>query len=142
MTKSLPRHVRSAPLKTEQLSSKVLVVDDQFTVRELQRSILEAAGYRVETASDGREALNRLAADPQISLMVTDIEMPKMGGIELLRSLRSKRNSSSLPIVVVSSRGDEEDRRLGAEAGADAYIAKDEFNQQALLDTVQRLITA
>jgi two-component system, chemotaxis family, sensor kinase CheA len=120
----------------------VLVVDDQFTVRELQRSILEAAGYRVETASDGHEALSRLAADPLIGLMVTDIDMPRMGGIELLRSLRGEPNSSSLPIVVVSSRGDDEDRRLGAEAGADGYIAKDEFNQQALLETVQRLITA
>lgn len=142
VTKSLPDRARSAPLKTEQLPCKVLVVDDQFTVRELQRSILEAAGYRVETASDGHEALGRLAADPRISLMVTDLDMPKMGGIELLRSLRGEPSPSSLPIVVVSSRGDEADRRLGAEAGADAYIAKDEFNQQALLDTVQRLITA
>ena len=142
MTKSLPHRARSTPLERERLPSKVLVVDDQFTVRELQRSILEAAGYRVETASDGHEALSRLAADPRISLMVTDIDMPKMGGIELLRSLRGEPSPSSLPIVVVSSRGDGEDRRLGAEAGADAYIAKDEFNQQALLETVQRLITA
>ena len=142
VTNSLPHRARTTPLEREQLPSKVLVVDDQFTVRELQRSILEAAGYGVETASDGHEALTRLAADPQISLMVTDIDMPKMGGIELLRALRSEHSTSSLPIVVISSRGDVEDRRLGAEAGADAYIAKDEFNQQALLETVQRLIAA
>ena len=63
---------------------KVLVVDDQFTVRELQRSILEAAGYRVETARDGREALARVTGEPDVALVVTDVEMPEMDGIELL----------------------------------------------------------
>jgi two-component system chemotaxis sensor kinase CheA len=64
-----------------------------------------------------------------------------MGGIELLRRLRGDPTQASLPIVVVTARGDEDARRLGVEAGADAYIVKDEFNQQALLDTVQRLLT-
>jgi two-component system, chemotaxis family, sensor kinase CheA len=142
LTKSLSSRARSGLLHNDKVPSKVLVVDDQFTVRELQRSILEAAGYHVETASDGLEALTCLDSDPQISLMVTDIDMPKMGGIELLRTLRAAPSPSSLPVVVVSARGDQEDRRKGIEAGADAYIVKGDFDQQVLLETVQRLTAA
>jgi two-component system chemotaxis sensor kinase CheA len=142
LTKPLASRAHSVLAQKDEVASKVLVVDDQFTVRELQRSILEAAGYRVQTASDGLEALTCLDSDPQISLMVTDIDMPKMGGIELLRTLRAAPSPSSLPVVVVSARGDQEDRRKGIEAGADAYIVKGDFDQQALLETVQRLTTA
>ncbi len=119
---------------------KVLVVDDQFTVRELQRSILEAAGYRVETARDGREALTRVGADPDIELVVTDVEMPAMDGIELLRSIREDSDRPSLPVVVVTSRGGEQHLRRGLDAGADAYIVKDEFSQSTLLETVGGLL--
>jgi two-component system chemotaxis sensor kinase CheA len=142
LTRSLPSRAHPGLVQNDEAPSKVLVVDDQFTVRELQRSILEAAGYQVQTASDGLEALTCLDSDPQISLMVTDIDMPRMGGIELLRTLRAPPSPSSLPVVVVSARGDQEDRRQGIEAGADAYIVKDDFDQQVLLETVQRLTTA
>lgn len=142
LTKSLATRAHSVLAQQEEVASKVLVVDDQFTVRELQRSILEAAGYQVQTASDGLEALTCLDSDPQISLMVTDLDMPRMGGIELLQTLRAAPSPSTLPVVVVSARGDQEDRRKGIEAGADAYIVKGEFDQQALLETVQRLTTA
>lgn len=118
----------------------VLVVDDQFTVRELQRSILEAAGYRVTTAGDGAEALRWLRERPDIALVVTDIEMPEMDGLDLLRAIRARPEGSSLPVVVVTSRGSDEDRARGGEAGADAYIVKAEFDQESLLDTVARLI--
>jgi two-component system, chemotaxis family, sensor kinase CheA len=140
LTRALPHRASTEPVKAGELPSKVLVVDDQFTVRELQRSILESAGYRVETASDGREALTRFEADPKISLMVTDIDMPRMGGIELLRTLRGDPSQASLPIVVVTARGDEEDRRLGIEAGADAYIVKGRFDQDDLVQTIGRLL--
>jgi two-component system chemotaxis sensor kinase CheA len=119
---------------------KVLVVDDQFTVRELQRSILEAAGYRVETARHGREALARVSDSADVDLVVTDVDMPEMTGIELLRAIRDDPGSFSLPVVVVTGRGGAEDRRLGMEAGADAYIVKEEFDQRALLETVGRLL--
>jgi two-component system chemotaxis sensor kinase CheA len=128
--------------KPQQGPGKVLVVDDQFTVRELQRSILEAAGYSVETARDGREALNRVVADGDVGLVLTDLEMPEMTGLELLETIRQDPERLSLPVVVVTSRGSEEDRRRGVEAGADAYIVKDEFDQRALLDTVGRLLAA
>jgi two-component system chemotaxis sensor kinase CheA len=120
----------------------VLVVDDQFTVRELQRSILHASGYRVEVACDGREALDALGAEGDFDLVVTDLQMPEMDGLELLGAIRADPDHSSLPVVVVTSRGSEEDRKRGAEAGADAYIVKDAFDQQALLETVRRLVGA
>jgi two-component system chemotaxis sensor kinase CheA len=128
------------PGATERTAPTVLVVDDQFTVRELQRSILGAAGYRVEVACNGREALDTLARDPEVDLVVTDLQMPEMDGLTLLAAIRSDPNRSLLPVVVVTSRGTEEDRRRGAEAGADAYIVKDEFDQRALLATVEQLI--
>ncbi len=121
---------------------KVLVVDDQFTVRELQRSILRASGYRVEVACDGREALGALSAGGDFDIVVTDLQMPEMDGLALLAAIRADPDRSSLPVVVVTSRGSEEDRKRGAEAGADAYIVKDEFDQQALLETVKRLVGA
>lgn len=121
-------------------SAKILVVDDQFTVRELQRSILEAGGYRVQTATDGRDALAKLKSDPEIALVVTDVDMPELDGIELLETIRSDTARSTLPVIVVSARGREEDRQRGVDAGGDAYIVKGDFDQQTLLDTVQRLI--
>jgi two-component system, chemotaxis family, sensor kinase CheA len=120
--------------------AKVLVVEDSFTVRELQRSILEAAGYRVVTARDGREALSRLEEDKEIGLVVTDIEMPELDGIELVRAIRADERHSELPVVIVTTRGEEEDRRAGLAAGADAYMAKRSFDQQALLDTIGQLV--
>ena len=122
------------------LAPKVLVVEDSYTVRELQRSILEAAGYRVETARDGKAGLDRVTGDDEIALVITDLEMPEMDGLELTRAIRARGERSSLPVIVVTSRGDEEDRRRGVEAGADAYVVKQAFDQQALLDIVERLV--
>ncbi len=137
---ALGRTVRRSS-KHDVAPPKVLVVDDQFTVRELQRSILEAAGYRVETARDGDQALRRIEAEPEIGLVVTDVEMPAMDGIELLHRIRQDGDRSSLPVVVVTSRGGEEHRTRGLDAGADAYIVKDEFSQRTLLETVDRLLS-
>jgi two-component system, chemotaxis family, sensor kinase CheA len=119
---------------------KILVVEDAFTVRELQRSILEAAGYPIVTARNGRDALAVLDRDSAIALVVTDIEMPELDGIGLIRAIRANAALSSLPVVIVTSRGSEEDRRRGIEAGADAYMAKSGFDQQTLLATVERLV--
>jgi two-component system chemotaxis sensor kinase CheA len=118
----------------------VLIVEDSFTVRELQRSILEAAGYRVVTARDGREALERIEEDEEIGLVVTDIEMPEVDGLELVRAIRADERRAGLPVIIVTTRGEEEDRRAGLAAGADAYMAKRSFDQQALLDTIGQLV--
>jgi two-component system, chemotaxis family, sensor kinase CheA len=119
---------------------KVLVVEDSFTVRELQRSILEAAGYPVVTARDGREALGILESDSQIALVMTDFEMPELDGLELTRAIRADGALSSLPVIIITSRGSEDDQHRGIEAGADAYMVKRSFDQQALLATVERLV--
>jgi len=119
---------------------KVLVVDDQFSVRQLQRGILEAAGYRVEVGRDGREALQKVLTDSEIDLVLTDVQMPEMDGFELLRAIREDKTRGSLPVAIVTSKGGEEHRQRGAEEGADAYIVKQEFNQQSLLETIGRLI--
>jgi two-component system chemotaxis sensor kinase CheA len=140
VTKMLPREPTAITAHAERPPSTVLVVDDQFTVRQLQRSILEAAGYNVRTARDGREALATVTADADVELVVTDVQMPGMDGIELLRAIRADSERSSLPVVMVTSRGGEEDRRRGLEAGADAYIVKDRFDQKALLETVGGLL--
>lgn len=121
-------------------AARILVVDDQFTVRELQRSILEAAGHEVAVARDGREALEAINNDADIALVVTDIEMPRMDGFALLDAIRADGRRQALPVVVVTSAASEEYRRRGAELGADAYIVKQDFDQRTLLDTVRRLL--
>jgi two-component system chemotaxis sensor kinase CheA len=119
---------------------KILVVEDSFTVRELQRSILEAAGYQVVTARDGSEALRILGRDASIALVITDVDMPELDGLGLTRAIRADLAHASLPVVIVTSHGSEEDQRTGIEAGADAYMTKRSFDQQALLATVERLV--
>ena len=119
---------------------KILVVEDSFIVRELQRCVLESAGHDVVTASDGREALDALTKDEAIELVVTDLEMPRLGGLDLTRAIRADQHRSSLPVVMVTSRGSEEDRRRGMEAGVDAYIDKQGFQQSALLATIDQLL--
>jgi two-component system chemotaxis sensor kinase CheA len=119
---------------------KILVVEDSFTVRELQRGILEAAGYQVVTARHGNEALRLLGRDPGIALVLTDLDMPELGGLGLTRAIRADPACSALPVVIITARGSPEDQRRGVEAGADAYMTKHGFDQQVLLATVGRLI--
>jgi two-component system chemotaxis sensor kinase CheA len=125
---------------SEPAAPKVLVVEDSLTIRELQRSILEAAGYRVQTARHGRDALGHLDRDEEIDLVVTDVEMPEMDGIELTQTIRAHATCSTLPVVIVTSLGDDDDRQRGIEAGADAYMVKQKFDQHDLLETVERLV--
>jgi two-component system, chemotaxis family, sensor kinase CheA len=141
VTKTRARKHTGITTEVEEQPPTILVVDDQFTVRELQRGILEAAGFRVKTARDGGEALDAVAGAPEVELVVTDVRMPGMDGIELLRAIRGRHKGSSLPVVVVTSQGSDEDRQRGLEAGADAYIVKDQFDQKTLIETVERLLT-
>jgi two-component system, chemotaxis family, sensor kinase CheA len=144
-----PNHLLKAPLgamaldqpdETEESTmTRVLVVDDQFAARELQRSILEAAGHRVEVARNGWEALRLIGELADLDLVLTDVQMPEMDGFELLEAIRADDEHSSLPVVIVTTLGDEDSRRRGVEGGADAYIVKEEFDQQTLLGTIERL---
>lgn len=117
----------------------VLVVEDSLVVRELERNILEAAGFEVRTAVDGNDALARLLERP-VDCVVTDIEMPGMDGISLTAAIRHNSETKDIPVVMVTSRNSEEDKRLGVEAGANAYVTKGSFDQQNLLETVRRLV--
>jgi two-component system chemotaxis sensor kinase CheA len=123
----------------ERAPARILVVDDTLTIRELQRSILRRAGYEVATAPDGDAALRALAERPA-DLVVTDVEMPGMDGFALTRVIRETAALSSTPVLILTSRAGDEDRRRGLEAGADAYLAKSGFDQDALLAAVRRLL--
>lgn len=114
---------------------EVLVVDDALTIRELQRSILERAGYHVRTAEDGREALALLSATP-VDLVVTDVEMPRMDGYALTESIRRTDAIATTPVLILTTLGTDADRRRGLEAGADAYLLKSAFSAEALLAAV------
>lgn len=127
------------PAVTRSVARSVLVVDDALAVRELQRSILERAGYDVRTAVDGIEALALLAERPS-DLVITDVEMPRLGGFELTAAIRAQPGVANAAILILTSRGDEADRRRGLEAGADGYIVKSSFDQAALLEAVERLL--
>ena len=117
----------------------VMVVDDALMVRELQRSILERGGYEVRTASDGAEALAKLAEQPA-DLVVTDLEMPNVDGFTLISSIRAHPRLANIPVLIVSSRASEADHQRGLEAGADGYIVKASFDEAGLLSAVSRLL--
>jgi CheY-like chemotaxis protein len=117
----------------------VLVVEDSVGVRELQRVILEGAGYDVQTAVDGLDGAARLSQDP-VDLVLSDVEMPGMDGFTLTRTLRATRGWEDVPVVIMTSRGDAADQRAGLDAGASAYLLKSEFDQAELIDTVRRLL--
>ena len=135
-----PQVLRAADPSVARPAAKILVVDDQFTVRELERTILEAAGYRVRTAEDGRAALMLLDQEPDIECVVSDVEMPRMDGLDLLEAIRARPQNAALPVIIVSSSDSDEALERGADAGADAWVVKSEFEQEALLETVGRLI--
>ncbi len=117
----------------------VVVVDDTLMVRELQRSILERGGYVVRTASNGAEALAMLIAAPA-DLVVTDVEMPQLDGLQLISNMRSHPGLTNVPVLIVSSHGTDEDRQRGMDAGADGYIVKTSFDEAGLLNAVSRLL--
>jgi CheY-like chemotaxis protein/chemotaxis signal transduction protein len=119
--------------------ARVLVVEDSVGVRELERVILEGAGYDVVTAVDGLDGAARLKGDPA-DLVVSDVEMPGMDGYTLTRTIRRTRGWEQVPVVIMTSRGSEEDQRAGLDAGASAYLLKTEFDQNQLVETVRRLI--
>ena len=106
--------------------SRILLVEDSALTRAMMVRILEGLGYAVEQASDGEQAL-RLLGHTRCDLVLTDIEMPAMDGIELTRRLRGESALGAIPIVVLSTRGSDEDQRRAAEAGADAYLVKTRF---------------
>ena len=118
---------------------RVLVVDDSLTVRELQRKLLTKRGYDVSVAVDGMDGWNMLRADT-FDMVISDIDMPRMDGIELVTLLKRDARLARLPVMIVSYKDRPEDRQRGLDAGADYYLAKSNFHDETLLDIVEDLI--
>ena len=118
---------------------RVLVVDDSLTVRELQRKLLSNGGYDVSVAVDGMEGWNALMAE-RFDMVVTDVDMPRIDGIELVTMIRRDPEFRGLPVMIVSYKDRPADRQRGLDAGADHYLAKSSFHDAALLDAVRDLI--
>ena len=131
--------VRRAPGVSTQKRKHVLVVDDSLTVRELERKLLEKRGYAVTVAVDGMDGWNALRS-ASFDLVVTDIDMPRMDGFELVALVKRDALLKTLPVMIVSYKDRDEDRRRGLDAGADYYLAKGSFHDEALLDAVHELI--
>jgi two-component system, chemotaxis family, sensor histidine kinase and response regulator WspE len=135
----LNRIARGAGDATSRMRHRVLVVDDSLTVRELERKLLDRAGYEVEIAVDGMDGWNAVRSG-EFDLIVTDIDMPRMDGIELVRLIKQDPKLGKLPVMIVSYKDREEDRQRGLEAGADYYLTKSSFHDDTLERAVADLI--
>jgi two-component system sensor histidine kinase and response regulator WspE len=118
---------------------RVLVVDDSLTVRELERKLLDKGGYGVDIAVDGMDGWNAVRTG-HYDLVVTDVDMPRLDGIELLKLIRQDSRFKALPVMIVSYKDRPEDRSRGMEAGADYYLTKASFHDETLLRVVGDLI--
>ncbi|MCU9958429.1 MULTISPECIES: hybrid sensor histidine kinase/response regulator [Burkholderia] len=135
----LARLTRDPQLALADRRRRVLVVDDSLTVRELERKLLEKRGYDVTVAVDGMDGWNAVRSDA-FDLVVTDVDMPRMDGIELVTLIKGDPMLKRVPVMIVSYKDRDEDRRRGLDAGADYYLAKSSFHDEALLDAVHDLI--
>ena len=134
------RHDLPAPRVVPPVRARrILVVEDSITSRTLMKNILESAGYLVATAVDGVDALTQLKSGG-VDLVVSDVDMPRLNGLELTARIRADRELAALPVVLVTALGSQEDRERGIDVGANAYIVKGSFDQGDLLKTVQRLV--
>ena len=134
-----PLTAERSPSKVKYREKRILVVEDAFSTRELEKTILETHGYIVDTAVDGLDALDRMIGR-KYDLIVSDIEMPRMDGFELCMTLKKNEGYKEIPFVMVTALQKEEDKRRGMEVGAAAYIVKSGFEQTNLLDTIERLV--
>jgi two-component system, chemotaxis family, sensor histidine kinase and response regulator WspE len=118
---------------------RVLVVDDSITVREVERKLLENQGYEVEIAVNGMDGWNALRTG-SFDLVISDVDMPRMTGIELVSQIKNHSALKSIPVIIVSYKDREEDRIRGLEVGADYYLTKSSFHDDTLLNAVVDLI--
>jgi two-component system sensor histidine kinase and response regulator WspE len=118
---------------------RVLVVDDSITVREVERQLLLHKGYEVVVAVDGMEGWNKVRSEP-FDLLVSDIDMPRMTGLQLVSAVRGDERLRDLPVVIVSYKEREEDRLRGLEVGANCYLTKSSFHDNRFIEAVEDLI--
>jgi two-component system chemotaxis sensor kinase CheA len=127
------------PRTVERKRKSILVAEDSITARALLKNILETAGYSVKTAVDGVDAFTQLRTDV-FDLVVSDVDMPRMSGLDLTAKIRSDKKLSAIPVVLVTALESREDRERGVDVGASAYIVKSSFDQSNLLDVIKRLL--
>lgn len=121
------------------LQHHVLVVDDSLNTREIEKDVLQAYGYHVTLAEDGADGLRKALAH-DFDAILTDVEMPHMDGFSLTAELRQQEKYRDTPIIIITSREKEADKRRGMQVGADAYIVKGDFDQSNLIDTLRTLL--
>ncbi len=122
-----------------QVKRKILLCDDSIPIRTQLKRILEGAGYDVIAAVDGQDGFSKLRTGT-FDAVVSDVQMPNLDGLGLAAKIRQYREYAELPVILVTTLASDEDKRRGAEAGANAYITKSDFDQRVLLDTLRRLI--
>ena len=120
------------------MSGVILAVDDSASMRQMVRYTLEGAGYEVVQAADGVEALER-AREKSVDLVLTDVNMPRMDGISLVRELRALANYKFVPMLVLTTESGQETKLRGKEAGATGWLVKP-FNPEQLLATIARVL--
>ena len=119
--------------------TRILAVDDSPSMRDMVRIALTSAGFDVTSAGDGQEALD-IARQSGFDLVLSDVEMPGMDGFALTRTIRRTKGWENVPVVIMTSRGEDTARQAGLDAGASAYLLKNEFDQEQLVSTVRRLV--
>ena len=123
----------------ESRQKRVLVVDDSLTVREVERKLLESKGYYVDVAVDGMDGWNTIRNNPY-DLVISDIDMPRMNGIEFVGMIKGDSRLKAIPVMIVSYKDNPDDKRRGLNAGADYYLAKGSFHDESMIEAVYDLI--
>jgi two-component system, chemotaxis family, chemotaxis protein CheY len=120
------------------MSNRVLVVDDSVSMRQMTGLLLKGAGFDPVEAGDGQEALEKLTEDTV--LVITDFNMPRMNGVELIRAIRGGNVAKTIPILMITTESEDDKKQQGRDAGATAWIVKP-FTKDQLLGTLRRLVS-
>jgi two-component system sensor histidine kinase and response regulator WspE len=139
LTQGKPAKIGATQSMRQTARKSILVVDDSLTVREVERKLLQNNGYSVTTAVDGMDGWNTLLK-ADFDLVITDIDMPRMNGFELVRRIKADPKRRDIPVMIVSYKDREEDRLKGLDAGANYYFSKSSFHDETMLDAVRDLI--
>ena len=127
------------PAELETVKNRLLLVEDSIIIRTQMQRLLKGAGYDVTIAENGFIGLQKVQ-EQEFDLVLSDVEMPQMTGLEMTANIRRDSQYDRLPIVLITTLASPEDRRRGTEAGANAYLTKGDFDQQLLFQTLEQLI--
>jgi chemosensory pili system protein ChpA (sensor histidine kinase/response regulator) len=134
------KHKAAAQIAPQKALPGVLIVDDALSVRTSLMQLVQDAGFRAQAARDGIDAIDTLSSF-NADVILTDLEMPNMNGIELTTHIRSRDDLKSMPVIMITSRSQEKHRRLAEQAGVNSYITKP-YNDNDLLQTIRQALAA